>query len=411
MKLKQILKYLTAALVFFLVQTKIATGQFTDLDVARTEIAPGFIKLQIIDDELPLHVVAIEIDIQDPRNTIKTTLANDRLGGGFEYVDSMARRSHSEEEKVIGAINADFFYMRTPDEPAHFLLNSMVSNGETVYTGSSERYKHRTHFGIERNGELFIGPVEFNGFLMDNDQNEYSINGLNVGMEHDQLAIYNHYFSESTQSIPGDSKWVLTPENGGALADTMKVTVRTIKPDEDIEFSRRNLVLASNADISDQLGQVLMDGEEIDIYLGLNPFDSGKEVDFSGFKELTGGGPHLLYNGEHATDNFIDFEGYPESFSAKRHNRSAVGFNRDSTKVIIAAIDGRQPEFSIGATLAETADIMKVLGAWNAVNLDGGGSTTLVIEDEMVNRHDEDGTKKRRVANALLGIIHLLSDE
>lgn len=323
----------------------------------------------------------------------------------------MASRSHSEEEKVIGAINADFFYMRTPDEPAHFLLNSMVSNGETVYTGNSERYKHRTHFGIEQYGELFIGSIDVDGFLVGNDQTVFLVSGFNVGLEDNKLAVYNHYFSESTQSIPGDSKWVLIPEDGGALADTMKVTVRTIKPDQDIEFSKSNLVLTSKTDVSDKLDQMLRVGEEIDIYLGLNPSNSDEEQNFSGFKELTGGGPHLLYNGEHATDNFIDFEGYPESFSAKRHNRSAVGFNRDSTKVIIAAIDGRQPEFSVGATLAEAADIMRILGAWNAVNLDGGGSTTLVIEDDMVNRHNEEGTKKRRVANALLGIIKVLSDE
>lgn len=79
-----ILRYLAVALVLFMSQAKAAVGQFTDFEVKRTEIAPGFIKLQIIDDELPLHVVALEIDIQDPKNTIKTTLANNKLGDGFE---------------------------------------------------------------------------------------------------------------------------------------------------------------------------------------------------------------------------------------------------------------------------------------------------------------------------------------
>ena len=411
MKRIYILRYLIVALFLLLVQAETVVGQFTDFEVNRTEIVPGFIKLQIINDELPLHVVALEIDISVPENDIRTVLAHNKLGTGFEHVDSMAIRNQSGKEKVIGAINADFFHIRTPDRPDQFLVNSMVSNSKPVYTGNPVRSRSNTHFGIEKNKKLFIGAVGFDGFLIVNDHTEFSISGLNVELIDDKIAVYNHYFSESTQSIPGDSKWLLIPEENGSFADTLKATIRTIEPDENIEFSDRNLVLASKEDVSDELNQVLMDGEEIDIFLGLRPAASGEKRNFSGFRELTGGGPHLLYNGEHATDNFIDFEGFPESFSDRRHNRSAVGINRDSTKVILAAIDGRQPEFSVGATLAETADIMKVLGSWNAVNLDGGGSTTLVIEDEMINRHNEDGNKKRRVANALLGIIHLLSDE
>lgn len=406
---KHTLRCLLVTIMFCLFEVQDVAGQFTDFNVNRTEIEPGFIKLQIIDDELPLHVVALEIDISVPENDIKTVLAHNKLGTGFEHVDSMAIRNQSHEEKVIGAINADFFHMRSPDKAEFFLVNSMVSNGESIHTGISEHIKHRTHFGMKKNGELYIGPVEFDGFLIAKDQTEFSISGLNVELVDDTIVAYNHYFSETTQSIPADSKWLLTIEENDSFSDTLTATIGTIKADENVEFSDKNLVLASNKDVSGQLNQLLQGSEKIDIYMGLSPADSGEKRDFSGFRELTGGGPHLLYNGEHATDNFIDFEGFPESFSARRHNRSAVGISRDSTKVIIAAIDGRQPEFSIGATLAETADIMKVLGAWNAVNLDGGGSTTLVIEDKMVNRHDGEETK-RRVANALLGIIKVLND-
>jgi len=62
------------------------------------------------------------------------------------------------------------------------------------------------------------------------------------------------------------------------------------------------------------------------------------------------------------------------------HPRSAIGVSRDGRFMFLMVIDGRQPGFSEGATTAETAEWMRKLGAWNALNLDGGGSTALVIE-------------------------------
>jgi exopolysaccharide biosynthesis protein len=63
-----------------------------------------------------------------------------------------------------------------------------------------------------------------------------------------------------------------------------------------------------------------------------------------------------------------------------RHPRSAVGISRNGRHLILMVIDGRQPGYSEGTTTGETAEWMRKLGAWNALNLDGGGSTALVIE-------------------------------
>lgn len=62
------------------------------------------------------------------------------------------------------------------------------------------------------------------------------------------------------------------------------------------------------------------------------------------------------------------------------HPRSAVGLDRRGRHLILMTIDGRQPGYSEGVTTAEAAEWMRKLGAYNALNLDGGGSTALVIE-------------------------------
>lgn len=62
------------------------------------------------------------------------------------------------------------------------------------------------------------------------------------------------------------------------------------------------------------------------------------------------------------------------------HPRTAVGVSEDGRWLFLLVIDGRQPGYSAGATLVETAAWLQRLGAWSGLNLDGGGSTTLVRE-------------------------------
>jgi hypothetical protein len=64
-----------------------------------------------------------------------------------------------------------------------------------------------------------------------------------------------------------------------------------------------------------------------------------------------------------------------------RHPRSAVGLSEDGQTLLLVAVDGRQEGHSRGATLAELGELMKGFGAADALNLDGGGSTTMVIKD------------------------------
>lgn len=86
-----------------------------------------------------------------------------------------------------------------------------------------------------------------------------------------------------------------------------------------------------------------------------------------------------------------------------REPRTAVGVTQDGTKLLIAAIDGRQPGYSQGITLPELADFLITKGAWDAVNLDGGGSTSFVARDaqgQLVTNSPSDGAF-RAVANHL----------
>lgn len=108
-------------------------------------------------------------------------------------------------------------------------------------------------------------------------------------------------------------------------------------------------------------------------------------------KEAVGGRPMVVENGEavRPSDCAPHF--------CQRHPRSAVGLSRDNKTLILLAVDGRTST-SKGATTFEVGKIMKSLGAWNALNLDGGGSTAMYLKGKGIVNNPSDG-RERVVAN------------
>jgi exopolysaccharide biosynthesis protein len=114
---------------------------------------------------------------------------------------------------------------------------------------------------------------------------------------------------------------------------------------------------------------------------------------------VIGGGGRILRDGQNATAENVSLEGIGEAFLTNRHPRTFVASDRDGRRVWLGTVDGRQAA-SVGMNFDEMADFLLDLGAWDAVNLDGGGSTTMVVGDSVVNR-PSDATGERAVANIL----------
>jgi len=115
-------------------------------------------------------------------------------------------------------------------------------------------------------------------------------------------------------------------------------------------------------------------------------------------KDVMLSGPLLLF---HKTIEELD----TTSFTKARHPRSAIGIKANG-KVILLTVDGRQ-ENSAGLSLHELTKIMRWLGCVSAINLDGGGSTTLWTEKMGVINYPSDNKKwdhdgERKVANVVI---------
>jgi hypothetical protein len=113
--------------------------------------------------------------------------------------------------------------------------------------------------------------------------------------------------------------------------------------------------------------------------------------------QAIGGFPLLLVDGNRVGD--LEVSDRP-SFAAERHPRTAVGFDEDQDVLWVLVVDGRQPDHSMGMTLPELAGLFEILGAEDAINLDGGGSSAMVVAGATVNQ-PSDAEGERPVVNAL----------
>jgi exopolysaccharide biosynthesis protein len=119
-----------------------------------------------------------------------------------------------------------------------------------------------------------------------------------------------------------------------------------------------------------------------------------------GFTEGVAAGPRLVADGAIRNSRL--------EIATGTHPRTAFAISRDHHTAWIVAVDGRQ-EDSKGIALSELAAFFRSLGAWDAINLDGGGSTTLAIEGpdgqpQILNKPIQSGVvgKERPVANQIL---------
>lgn len=114
-----------------------------------------------------------------------------------------------------------------------------------------------------------------------------------------------------------------------------------------------------------------------------------------------GAGPLLISNGER-----ID---YPQqtAFYLTQHPRTVVGIDQDKNRVYFIVIDGRAPGQAAGASIKQTTAIALWLGLEDALNLDGGGSSSLWVKGEGIVSHPSDNKKfdhegERKVPTALI---------
>ncbi|GJQ61505.1 MAG: hypothetical protein SCALA702_05580 [Melioribacteraceae bacterium] len=341
--------------------------------VKEKEIGPGVNYRIYIDSEKPLYYCVIEADLNNPKVKIGVGLANDRIGFGGEGTSQFSKRRLESGEYILGAVNGDFF----GGDPWQ-AENSSASDGE-IFKGISHR--NRSLFGIDENGQPFSGVLKYSGFLFEGSDTLF-LNSFNYNKEAG-VGLFYYLCTPVTKVDSGYTGYVLNKKTENRL-----VVGNELPAGQEILLTEDRYLLR------------VPEGTAI-------PFESWDKVtlehrfndNLTNIQTLIGGLPYLIRNGE-IPKTYIGLEGLSSERFVDVNPRTAVGFNKERNKVYIVAVDGRNVNISAGIPLLDLAAFMKGLGCYEAVNLDGGGSTTMTVRDEIVN-HPSDATGERPVHNFL----------
>lgn len=343
-----------------------------------TTLAPGVTYTVIRDYNGPFRIRVVTVDRMSGA-TIDTVLANDRLPK-FETTSSMANRVGA-----LAAINGD--YAR--------------SNGRPVFTFAADGHIAQSplmwgrNFAVRQDKSAsYIGHPEVVAAVTEGDSGTtYPVARVNNGP-------------------PGPEEFVVfTKEGGGAERAPDGHCLARIQPSGPPRLvgdgapgtetpGYVEVVRCGGRGLRAKGGFVLvtpMTGQYAPVISMLTP---GEEMTFSwsmgwpGVLDTVGGNPTLLEAGQIMGKNVY---GHGPFFA--RNPRTGVGTTPDG-KILMVAVDGRQPRYSVGMTLAEFTDLFLSLGADYALNLDGGGSTTIVTNGNVRNR-PSDGAE-RGVSSALV---------
>lgn len=349
-------------------------------------VTPGVELVQILNgpdaSQGPTMIHAVIVDPRAPGVRVAAVLGGDTVeeqpGNGMEAVTQTVIRAGA-----VAGLNADFFPF-TGDP-----LGLAIQKGELV----SEIRSGRGSIGFRSDGSAIMGRPRYSGAVSAEGDAEMELAGLNRVPGAGELVLFAPIYGETT---PNKAATVVTLDAKGAvptLQGPLRATVVSLQEAEGkIAIPKDRLLLTGSGPAADWLRKNAVPGKALTIRTRLA--EEGK--DWSQVMEAVSGGPVLLTNGK--PDLQLEAEGIGKDFSTTRHPRSAVGVTKDG-KILLVAVDGRQT-LSRGMSLPELTEAMLQLGAVDALNLDGGGSTALTVRGLVINS-PSDGVV-RRVANSLL---------
>ncbi len=348
---------------------------------------PGVIAAKYDIPALPLKVSVVEMDLTNPYIVMETCLGGEK-SVACETPVNMATRNTRPGHEVVGAVNGDFF-MTSPTNEVGLPLSGQVRNDELVLSGHN-----RACLVLDDNNRPYIDRLTFTGTVT-SGETSFALNLVNrmryayENIAANQSILFTRSYGPVTYDGSTSGKMVLLRPAGDPFKWNANGVEQCIVEDIfDAQGSRTipdgKAILwlkGTYANYSDALNV----GDEVSITFRFTLNNEGHDVNIH---QLIGGSNHIIMqNGQFMED------------WAERHPRTAIGVNADSTRLYFVVVDGRHLT-STGVTLREMKGIFDALGAVHAVNLDGGGSSCILVNDEVMN-HPSDGPV-RAVGNGCL---------
>ena len=364
---------------------------YPQITVYEEIVDDGVVYTKIINTIDTLSINILKIDILNNKYELKSVKANNLLNSK-ETTSGMVKSLTDSGYNVIAAINADFF------EADGEIVNNMISGGEFVkavkFTDSPFNPFVNTQFAITEANKFLVEQFVFSGQLILPNGAIESINRINSLSDSNSISLYNSFQGDSTPA-PKDNWYVseipIVPIK--ISNDTMICVVKDSFHVGGKIYIDYGFVLSANSRYAHYLEREISFGDTLKLVLNFNP-------KYLNIQSLIGGWPRLVKDGENVVISDSTLEGIIPRFSKVKHPRTGIGISQDSSTVFFITVDGRQ-ESSSGIILVDFADLMIKEGIYQGLNLDGGGSTTMVIKGKVENS-PSDKTGERKVGNCLV---------
>ena len=325
------------------------------------QIAAGLMQRTYIYEDEDGQVTAYFVEADPLKYSVRPALARGIIPGR-QTVSGIAG-----DTNAAAAINASYFASNG------VILGVTKIDGTIVGT----TYYDRSAFGVMPDGSFVFGTVSYSGTVKI-DQITLPVSGVNADRGENGLIIYNRAYGRSTGTNPYGLEYVIRE---GRVAEIN--TNDSAIPSDGYVVSVHGTAMDAFAAAGTRVGDPTVLREE-----------TGAMWDRA--VQIVGAGPRLVENGRvHVT---AGEEQFPGDIRYGRAPRSAVGVTADG-KIVFAVVDGRQSH-SHGLTLTEFAELLLKFKVQNAINLDGGGSSALYVNGDVVNA-PSDGSE-RAVGSALI---------
>ena len=356
-------------------------------DTKTEDLAAGVVyhKIHLLEGPWWIHVVELDLPTAWAAGVrLRTAMAMSERGG--------VQKTSKLAIGALAAINGDFLYTGKTTQTSGL----QIHEGRLIRTP-----RRRSAFAISASGTPLIAVYRLEMGVLTSRGEELRASGFNRAPDRGELVVFNHYACAWHDSVRAARGFLLQGFEGNSIINGV-VTAR-------VQQGRRRAwplfldpgqwLLAAGPDYAPATS--IAPGDTVRLYGRLPPARDA-------LVEAVGGGPRILRDGVISVE--VEKERLSQTFADERHPRTAVGYSQNGQVLFLVVVDGRQPGHSVGMSLAELAEFMRMRladfslareNAYQALNLDGGGSTTMVVGEQVVN-NPSDPTGERPVANALL---------
>ncbi len=385
--------FLTATAIYLLTPARAGAYQVVSKTMEEEIITQGasLQRVRMKTDGGPLNVYILKADLGDPLLKIDTIIGSDGTLDKNQTVTEMARRTGA-----VAAINGDYFQMMESGRT----IGLAFKGGELVE--SPARRNDMYGFGLTMDKTPLIEIFDFTGRVTAANGKNFILAGINkpdyllqtgVSSDVDALNLYNTLWGTTSRGKH--------PELTGVVEAVVQdgVVKRILTDQPGVAIPANGYILQGHGQAAKFIIDNLQPGAAVGYTYTVAP--SG-----SALFAAVGGQALLVEDGKlppYFTQNITG-----------KHARTALGISKDGNTLYLVAVekyvDSGGTTVSVGMTQEELADFLISFGVWRAVNLDGGGSTTLAARDlgdfEARPANQPQGSAQRRVPDAI-GIFSL----